>query len=156
FLPPASEDVGGTESRGAERCVYDKLPRSAEVEAPLEDRDRPREISATEVGEAKAEQPEGQRHRMIGCFSDPHGDLSMLDGLVEPAEVGKRKGEIDFRERRVDPGRSKALVPQVAVQRDHVPLKQSYRIGELAPEAVRQAQKGCRDHLGRAIAEGAR
>ena len=58
LVSPAGEGVGGAEGRGDERCLGDELPRSAEVEAPLEDPGRAREIPATEVGEAEIEQPQ--------------------------------------------------------------------------------------------------
>ena len=58
LVSPAGEGVGGAEGRGEEGGRVDELPRSAEVEAPLEDPDRAREIPATEVGEPETEQPE--------------------------------------------------------------------------------------------------
>ena len=57
LVSPAGEGVGGAEGRGGERCPDDELPRPAELEAPLEDPRRAREIPATEVGAAKIEQP---------------------------------------------------------------------------------------------------
>ena len=93
LVSPAGEGVGGAEGRGDDRCPDDELPRSAEVEAPLEDPGRAREIPATEVGAPETEQPEVQRVGMIGRFSDPHGGLGVPDGLVEPAELGEHVGE---------------------------------------------------------------
>ena len=61
LVSPAGEGVCGAESRGDVRCPDDDLPRSAEVEAPLEDPGRAREIASTEVGEAEVEQPGEQR-----------------------------------------------------------------------------------------------
>ena len=52
-------------------------------------------------------------------------------------------------------GVPKALGAQVALERD-VSLEEGGRVAELAPGGVREAQKGCGDHLDRAIAEGAR
>jgi len=54
----------------------------------LEDSGRSCEIPATKVGEAEIEQSSIQRLRMIGFFSDPHCDLTVRDGLVEPAKLG--------------------------------------------------------------------
>ena len=61
LVSTAGEGVGGAEGRGGVRCPIDELPRSAEVEASLEDPGRAREIPATEVGEAEIEQPGEQR-----------------------------------------------------------------------------------------------
>ncbi len=58
LVSPAGEGVGGAEGRGDERCPDDELPRSAEVEAPLEDPGRAWEVPATEVGAPETEQPE--------------------------------------------------------------------------------------------------
>jgi len=65
---------------------------------------------------------------MIGRFSDAHSGLRVLDGLVEPAELGEHVGEAGPRRRRLDEGRSKALVAQVALERDDVPLEQGDRV----------------------------
>src|SRR5262249_6779232 len=48
LLRPVGKDVGCTEGCGVERREYDKLPRSVEVEALLEERGRAWEIPATE------------------------------------------------------------------------------------------------------------
>src|SRR5262249_6338980 len=64
-------------------------------------------------------------------------------------EVGLREGEMDE-------GRSKAFVPQSALERIHVPLEQGGRLAELPPAVQRHAQKGRRDRLCRAIAESTR
>ena len=93
LVSPAGEGIGGAEGCGDGRYPQDDLPRSAEVEAPLEDSSRPREISATEVGETESDQPEVQRVRMIGRFSDLHGGLSVSDCLVEPAQLEQHVGE---------------------------------------------------------------
>ena len=93
LVGPAGEGVGGAEGRGDDRYPVDDLPRSAEVEASLEDPGRAREIPATEVDEAEIEQPPVQREGMIGRFSDPHGGLGVPDGLVEPTELGEHVGE---------------------------------------------------------------
>ena len=93
LVSPACEGQGGAEGRGEERCPDDDLPRSAEVEAPLEDPSRAREIPATQVDEAEIEQSEVQREGMIGLFSDPHGGRGVPDGLVEPTELGEHAGE---------------------------------------------------------------
>ena len=53
----AGEGVGGAEGRRDDRYPDDDLPRSAEVEAPLEDPGRAWEIPATEVGAPEREQP---------------------------------------------------------------------------------------------------
>ena len=53
LISTAGEGVGGAESRGDVWCPIDELPRSAEVEASLEDPGRAREIPSTEVGEAE-------------------------------------------------------------------------------------------------------
>jgi len=71
----------------------DDLPRSAVVEAPLEEPGRAWEIPATEVGKAETEQSAAQRKGMIGRLSDPHGGLGVPDRLVETAELGERVGE---------------------------------------------------------------
>jgi len=57
----------------------------------------------------------------------------------------------------LDGGRPKALGALVATERC-VPLKQDGRIAERAPVEVevREAKKGGRDHLDRAIADGVR
>ena len=156
LVSPAGEGVDGAEGRSDDRCPDDELPRSAAVEAPLEDPGRAWEVPATEVGEAETEQPEIQRQGMIGRFRDPHGGLSVADGLVEPAELGEQVGEVGPRERRLDGGRPKALGAQVALERDDVSLEEGGRLAELAPVDVRPTQKGRGDHLDRAIAEGAR
>jgi hypothetical protein len=57
LVSPAGEGVGGAEGRRDERCPGDELPRSAEVEAPLEDPGGAREIPATEMGAPEIEQP---------------------------------------------------------------------------------------------------
>ena len=93
LISPAGECVGGAEGRGGDRSPEGDLPPSAEIEVPREDPDAAREIPATEVGEAEVQQPEVQRVRMIGRFSDLHGGLTALDGLVEPAELGEHVGE---------------------------------------------------------------
>jgi hypothetical protein len=110
LVSPAGEGVGGAEGRGEERCPDDDLPRSAEVEAPIEDSGRAREISATEVGAPEVEQREIQREGMIGRLSDLHRGLGVPDGLVEPAELGKHVGEVGPRDRRRDDGSPEALV----------------------------------------------
>ena len=51
LVSPAGEGVGGAEGRGDDRYPGDDLPRSAELEVPLEDQGRAREIPATEVSE---------------------------------------------------------------------------------------------------------
>jgi hypothetical protein len=114
LVSPAGESVGGAEGRGEDRCPDDELPRSAEVEASIEDPRRAWEIPATEVGEAEIEQRPDQREGMIGCLSDPHGGLAVPDRLVELAELGEHDGEIGPRERRRDARRPEALVAQVA------------------------------------------
>ena len=93
LVSPAGEGVDGAEGRGDVRCPDDELPRSAELETPLEDPGRAREIAATEVGAPEIEQPQVQRKGMIGRFGDPHGGLGVPDGLVEPAELGEHVGE---------------------------------------------------------------
>ena len=153
LVSPAGEGVGGAEGRGDELCPDDELPRAAELEAPLEDPGRAREVPATEVSAPETGQPVPQREGMIGRFRDPHGGLGVPDGLVEPAELGEHVGEVGLRERRLDDGRPEALGAQVALERD-VPLEEAGRVAELAPGDVRHAQKGRGDHLGRAIAEG--
>jgi hypothetical protein len=45
-----------------------------------------------EVGDAKSKQSDVQRERMIGLLSDPHGDLGVINGLIEPAELGEHNG----------------------------------------------------------------
>src|SRR3989442_13943252 len=154
LVSTAGEGVGDAEGRGDERYRDDDLPRAAEVEAPLEDPGRAREIPTTEVGAAEIEQPEVQRVGMIGGFSDPHGGLGVPDGLVKPAELGEHVGEVGPRVRRLDGDRPEALVARVALERD-VPLEERSRVAKLAPGGVRQAQMGRWGHLDRAIAEGA-
>jgi hypothetical protein len=66
LVSTAGEGVCGAEGRGDDRRRDDELPRSAEVEAPLEDRGRAWEIPATEVDETEIEQPAVERPRMIG------------------------------------------------------------------------------------------
>jgi hypothetical protein len=56
LVSTAGEGVGGAEGRADDRYPGDDLPRSAEVEAPLEDPGRAREIPATEMGEAEIAQ----------------------------------------------------------------------------------------------------
>ena len=77
LVSAAGEGVGGAEGRGD-----DGIPRAIchvrqQVEAPLEDPGRAREISPTEVGEAEIEQPAIQREGIIGRLSDPHGGLGV-------------------------------------------------------------------------------
>ncbi len=139
LINPAGKGVGGTEGRGDDLVSEDDLPRAAEVEVPLEDPDRTWEIPATEVAAPETGQPEVQRVRMIGCFSDPHGGLGVSDGLIEPAELGQHVGEEGPRERRLDGGPPKALGAQIALECD-VPLEQGRRVAELASGDVRQAQ----------------
>jgi hypothetical protein len=57
LVNPAGESVSGPEGRGDDRCHDNDLPRSAEVEAPLEVPSRTRQIPTTEVSEAEIEQP---------------------------------------------------------------------------------------------------
>ena len=154
LVSTAGEGVGSAEGRG-DVSPGDDLPRSAEVEAPLEGLDRAWEIPATQMDVAAIVQPAEQREGMIGRFTDPHGGLGVPDGLVEPAELREHVGEASPRERRLDDVRPEALEAQVALERD-VPLKQGGRIAELAPGGVCHAQEGRCDHLNRAIAEGAR
>jgi hypothetical protein len=72
---------------------------------------------------------------MIGRLGDLHGGLVVLDGLVEPAQRGERLGEVGTRQRRLDGRRPKALVAEVALERD-VPLQEGGRLAELAPADV--------------------
>ena len=72
IISAAGEGIGGAEGRGDERCPADEMPRSAEVEAPLEDPGRAREIPAAEVSAPEINQPAVQCEGMIGRFSDPH------------------------------------------------------------------------------------
>ncbi len=156
LVGPAGEGVGGAKGRGDERCPGDDLPRSAEVEAALEDPRRAGEIPAAEVGEPEIGQRVVQREgMMIGRLGDLHGGLGVPDGLVEPAELGEHVGKPGARDRRLDAGRPEALVAQVALERD-VPLEEGGCVAELAPGDVRLAQEGRCDHLDRAIAEGSR
>jgi hypothetical protein len=53
LVSTAGEGVGGAEGRGDERDPDADLPRSAEVEARLEDLGRAREIPATEGGRGR-------------------------------------------------------------------------------------------------------
>src|SRR5262245_33103102 len=77
----AGKGVCGTDSRRDERCVGDELLRSAEVQSALEDAGGAWQIPASEVGEAKKEQPPTERKQMIGLFSDLHGGLGLSDRL---------------------------------------------------------------------------
>jgi hypothetical protein len=92
---------------------------------------------------------------MVGRLGDLKGGLRVSDSLVEPAELGEHVGELGSRERRLDAGRPEALVAQVTLECD-VPLEEGSRVPERALGSVRHAQKGGRDHLDRAIAEGPR
>jgi hypothetical protein len=153
-VSPAGESVGSTEGRGGERYKAE-LPCPADVEAPLEDSGRAREVPATEVGEAEIDQPLAQREGMIGRFSDPHSGLGVPDGLVEPPELGEHVGKAGRRECRLAEGRPEALIAQVALERN-IPLGEGGRVAELAAGSMRPAQIGRCDDLDRAIAEGAR
>src|SRR5262249_67937 len=92
---------------------------------------------------------------MIGHFSNPHGGFRVLDGLIEPAELGEYVGEVALREHRVDEGRPKAFIAKVAVERNDVPLEQGRCVAEVASREVGYPQKGRRDHLRRAPPAGA-
>src|SRR4029450_7838225 len=94
LVSPAGEGVCGAESRRDDRWPDAEPPRSAEVEASLEDPGRAWEIPATEVDEAEIEQPPVQRPGMIGRLSSPQGCLGVPDCLVESAEVGEHVGEV--------------------------------------------------------------
>src|SRR5262249_8594396 len=153
FVGSAGKSIGNTEGRSEGRCPEHDLSRSAEVEAPLEDPGRSREIPATEVGSAESEQSVVQRVGMVGFLSDPDRGLGVPDGLVEPAEVREHLGKVGSRPRRLDGGRPKARIAQLALERD-VPLEQDGRIPELAPDGMRSTQVGRRDNLDRAIAQG--
>src|SRR5262249_35370326 len=111
-------------------------------------------VSATQVRPAEMEQPKEQREWMIGLLGDPHCGFAMSDGLVDPAEVGKRKGKRVFRGCRLDHRRSQTLRAQLAVESD-VPLKEFGCFAVLAPSDVRVAKIVRCDHLDGAIAEGA-
>ena len=117
------------------------------VEAPFEDPDRAREVPATEVGDPKIAQPEGECKGVISRFRGPHGVLGVPDRLVELADLGEHVGEVDLRERRLDGRRPEALEALVALKRDDVALEQGGRFAELAPGGVGHAQEGRRDHL---------
>jgi hypothetical protein len=80
---------------------------------------RPWEISPPEQGEAEKNQPPLKRERMIGRFRDPHGGLGMPYGFIEPAELGEHRGGVVSRERRLDAGRSEALVTQITPRAQH-------------------------------------
>jgi hypothetical protein len=135
------KSVGSAEGRRDIGCRDDDLPRPAEVETPLKDAGRVWEIPATEVGAPEIEQPEVQRQGMIRRFSDPHGSLGVPDGLVEPADLGKRVGKVGPREHGLDGDRPETLGAEIALERD-VPLEEGDRIAELAPGDVRHAQEG--------------
>src|SRR5262245_32070145 len=66
YVGSASESMGNSEGRGEGRCPMPDFSLSAEVEAPLEDPGRSREIPATEVGSAESEQSVVQRVGMVG------------------------------------------------------------------------------------------
>ena len=92
---------------------------------------------------------------MISRFSDLHGGLGVPDGLVETPEFGEHGGEAGPRERPLDAGGPESFEAVIALERE-VPLEQACRVAELTPGEVCEAQKVRRDHLDRAIAEGAR
>src|SRR5215510_2578257 len=92
---------------------------------------------------------------MIVLLGDPHSGFAMSDGLVEPAEVGKREGKRVLRRCRYVYSRSEALSAQLAVESD-VPLEQLDCFAVLALGAVRIAKIVRCGHLDGPIAEGAR
>src|SRR5262245_10731123 len=108
-----------------------------------------------QVHPTEIEQPQKQRVWMIGLLSDPHCGFAMSDGLIEPAEHGKRDGKRVRKGRRLDRWRSETLSAQLAVESD-VPLEQFDYFAVLAPSDVRVAKIGCCDHLEEAIAERTR
>src|SRR4029450_9018309 len=151
LVSPAGEGVCGAESRRDDRPPAAEPPRSAEVEASLEDPGRAWEIPATELGAAQIEQPDGQREGMIGRSSGLHGGLGVPDGLIEPAELGEDVGEDGPRKRRLEGGRTELRLESPAP-----PPGGGARLAVLAPGGVRPAEKGRGDHLDRAITEGSR
>jgi hypothetical protein len=153
---PAAEGIGSPEGRSNDRRPDDDLPRSAELEVPLELPGRTREIPAMEVSEAETVQRVVQRPRIARRFlSDLHGGLGVCDGLVEPTELGEHVGEPAPRDRRLDPGYREALVAQVYLDPDGR-LEQGHRVVERAPNDVRHGQRQRCYDFERAIAEGAR
>src|SRR6516164_8574767 len=92
---------------------------------------------------------------MIGLLGDPHCGFAMSDGLVEPAEVGKREGKRVLRGCRYVHMRSETLSEKLALESD-VPLQEFDYFAVLAPDEVGLAQKKRCDYLDGAIAEGTR
>src|SRR5262245_58204829 len=104
---------------------------------------------------AKMEQPDEQREFMIGLLGDPHCRFTMCDGLVEPAEGGKRESKPVLRRRRLDHRRSASLSAQLVVESD-VSLEQFGCFAILAPDKMCVAKIVRCDHLDGLVAEGAR
>src|SRR5215510_8777856 len=152
FLGPAGEGIGGAEGCGDVGYSVNELPRAADMEAPLQDPGRAREVSANRVRRAESEQREEQRLWMIGLLGDPQSGFGMSDGLVEPAEVGKRGGKRVLRGCRYVHRRSETLSEKLALESD-VPLQEFGCFAVLAPGEVSLAQKKRCDYLDGAIAE---
>ena len=78
-----------------------------------------------------SDQSNAQRERMIGLLSDPHGDLGVLNGLIESADLREHNGEVGLRDRRPNDG-PKAFIAPGALECD-VPLEEGDCVAELAP-----------------------
>src|SRR5215831_1213723 len=92
---------------------------------------------------------------MIVFLGEPNSGFAMSDGLVEPAEGGKRRATQVLRHCQWDPCHSEALSAQLAVESDDL-LEQFGCFAVVALGAARIAKIGRCDHLDGPIAEGAR
>src|SRR5262249_31156250 len=85
---------------------------------------------------------------------EPHSGFAMSDGLVEPAELGKRHGKQELRHCPCYRRRSETLSAPLAVE-SNVSLEQFGCFAVLALGVVCLAKRVRCDHFDGAIAEGA-